>query len=154
MKGKVYSLNTFVQEYFLIQYHRSSFIYFLFLVFSYCTIFTLSLNRFNFFLPTQNEFKLLPIQHKTRKAFFLWGWRWVLGCHLVVLFILPTCEKLLHLIFDRGICVLPLPGKMLKSDWVMTSKVQFLLGFSIRLNNLLHLMLLGPNLVQLGLDPC
>ena len=43
---------------------------------------------------------------------------------------------------------------MLKSDWVMTSKVQFLLGFSIRLNNLLHLMLLGPNLVQLGLDPC
>ena len=78
----------------------------------------------------------------------------MLGCHLVVLFILPTCEKLLHLIFDRGICVLPLPGKMLKSDWVMTSKVQFLLGFSIRLNNLLHLMLLGPNLVQLGLDPC
>ena len=47
--------------------------------------------------------------------------------------ILPTCEKLLHLIFDRGICVLPLPGKILKSDLVMAPKVRFQLGSSIRL---------------------
>ena len=36
------------------------------------------------------------------------------------------------LIADR---VLTLPGKMLKSDQVMASKVLFLLGFSIRLDN-------------------
>ena len=77
----------------------------------------------------------------------------MLDCHLVVLSILPTCEKLFHLIFDRGICVLTLPGMMLKSNLLMASNVQFLLGFSIRLKNLLHLLLLGPNLVQLGLDP-